>query len=151
MACGDEGAFHAVLPIFQVLGKVVTYTGPQGTGQLTKCVNQILVALNCIAMTEALAFLERTPLDVKKTVSVVGAGSASSWALNNYGPRVLKGDLSPGFRAVDMLKDIKIVLDEAEQMHLSLPGMELMKRLFETLCSAQKESLGIHGLIKLYK
>lgn len=151
MAGGDEDTFHRVLPVFELMGKSIAHTGPQGTGQLTKCVNQILVALNVISITEALAFLERTPLEVKKTLDVLGSGAAASWALNNYGPRVIKGDLQPGFRAGDMLKDIKIVLSEAKAMHLQMPGMELMKELFEALCAVQKESLGIHALIRLYR
>ena len=151
MAGGEESAFHRVLPVFQAIGRNIAHTGPIGTGQLTKCVNQILVALNVAAVTEAIAFLQRSGLDVQKTFDLLASGAAGSWALSNYGPRVLRGDLKPGFRAVDMLKDIKIVLAEADRMKLQLPGVELMRELYEALCAIQEESLGNHGLISLYK
>lgn len=151
MAGGDEDVFQKVLPAFEVLGKKIAHTGPVGTGQLTKCVNQILVALNLGAMTEAFAFLERSPLNFQKTVDLLSSGAAGSWALSNYGPRVMRGDLKPGFRAADMLKDIRIVLAEADKMNLQLPGIELMKDMYQSLCAIQKESLGNHGLIEVYK
>ncbi len=151
MAGGDEDTFRKVLPALEVMGKKIAHTGPVGTGQLTKCVNQILVALNLGAMTEAFAFLQRSPLSSRKTVDLLSSGAAGSWALSNYGPRVMSGDLKPGFRAVDMLKDIKIVLSEAEKMNLQLPGIELMKDMYQSLCAIQKESLGNHALIEVYK
>ena len=153
MAGGDETSFARLLPAFEAMGKNISHTGPVGSGQLCKCVNQILVALNIAAMSEAFAFLDRTPLDAGRTFDLLSSGAAGSWALSNYGPRVLKGDFKPGFRAVDMLKDIKIVLNEAEKMHLQLPATELMRHLFGALVATEKtgESLGNHALRKLYQ
>lgn len=149
MGGGDEKAFREVKPFFRAVGKNIVYTGPQGSGQLTKCVNQILVAINVAAMSEALVFAQRAPIDMEKTLDSVSKGAAGSWALSNYGPRVLKGDLKPGFRAQDMLKDLRIVLNEARALGISLPVTALAEELFEKLCETHTE-VGNHGLIKIY-
>ncbi len=68
----------------------------------------------------------------------------------NYAPRVLKGDLKPGFFAKHMLKDLKIVLDESRALGLSLPAANLMKELYQSLVDGPGAELGNHALIELY-
>ena len=60
----------------------------------------------------------------------VGSGAAGSWALQNYGPRILRGDFEPGFFVEHFLKDLAIALDEARRMGLSLPGLALAEQLY---------------------
>ncbi len=105
----SDGVFHHPL-------------GPVGAGQTVKACNQILCGLNLLAMVEAFAFAKKSGVDLEKMLEVTTRGAAGSWALSNYGPRLIKGDLSPGFTVRFQQKDLRIVLEEAEKMALPLPG-----------------------------
>lgn len=152
MVGGAATAFESIAPLLAVLGSQIIYTGASGTGQKTKCINQIVVALTVLAMTEGLYLAEQAGLDLAQTLSIIRGGAAGSWALENYAPRVLAGDLAPGFRARDMLKDLGYVTDLAKSTNTHLPGLDLTKKLYEALVNSEIDStLGNHALIKHYR
>src|SRR5579872_2304920 len=91
MVGGDQSAFDRVEPVLKVLGQTITYCGPSGTGQLTKLVNQILVSVTNLAVSEALTFARRNGLDEQKTLAAVSGGAAGSWQLTNLGPKMIAG------------------------------------------------------------
>ena len=97
MAGGEQEVFDRCLPVFEALGKSVTLMGPSGMGQITKLVNQVLVAGTCSAVAEALVFAAAHGADLLKTIEAVGGGAAASWQLANLGPRMVNGDFAPGF------------------------------------------------------
>ncbi len=131
MVGGDRAGFEASLPILQVLGEKIVWQGVAGTGQHTKMVNQILIASNMVGVCEGLLYGERAGLDPECVLESVGGGAAASWSLQNLAPRILKKDFSPGFYVEHFIKDMEIALVEAERMQLSLPGLELARRLYE--------------------
>ena len=151
MVGGKKPVFEKALPYLMALGNTVSYTGPSGNGQRTKCVNQMMVALTVTAMTEGLAFAAQSGLDLQTTLDVVSAGAAGSWSLSNYAPRLLSGDRAPGFYAADMLKDLRIALQEASDLSLSVPGTALCAELYTALLSSGETELGNHALISLYE
>lgn len=154
MVGGDEGTLNRIRHICATMGKNIVHVGPIGAGQLTKCVNQIACAIAIGAMSEALLFAEQSGLDVQKTFEIIRSGAAGSWALDNYGPRLLRGDLKPGFHAKNMLKDIRIVLSECEATNIPLPLTGLIRELYTALIStegARADELGNHALIALYR
>ncbi len=161
---GDVGARNATLtvmcgglneavakarPILECIGTKIVHVGSAGAGQRTKAVNQIAVALGIVAMTEALHFAQAQGLDVTKTLDILQGGAAGSWALSNYAPRILRGDLAPGFAASHMLKDLKIALGEALPL-CDLPGTSTTAELFERLVECHP-GVGNHALIEAYK
>ena len=150
MVGGEPSAFEIALPILEGVGKKIVHLGPVGAGQRTKCVNQIAVAIGVAAMTEAMVFARDSGLDVAQVVDVIGSGAAGSWALQNYAPRVLRGELGPGFYAKHMLKDLRIAGREAEGANTSLPVTGLVRELFTALCAGEGANLGNHALIALY-
>lgn len=150
MVGGEVGAFDTALPIFEAVGKKIVHLGPAGAGQRTKCVNQIAVAIGVAAMTEAMVFAREGGLDVAQVLDVIGSGAAGSWALQNYAPRVLRGELGPGFYAKHMLKDLRIVGREAEGSNTSLPVTGLVRELYTALCAGEGANLGNHALVALY-
>ena len=151
MAGGSAKDFCLARPLFDAIGSAVTLCGPLGSGQMTKCVNQVVVALNVAAMTEGLAFAHEAGLDMETTLEVITKGAAGSWSLDNYAPRLIQNDLKPGFYAAHMLKDLRIALDEAERFGLPLPASSLVKELYTALCTKGGERLGNHALIALYE
>jgi 3-hydroxyisobutyrate dehydrogenase len=105
-------------------------------------VNQIAIASGMIALCEALLYGHRAGLDLEQTIATIESGAAGSWSLSNYGPRILKGDLEPGFKIDHFVKDLGIALAEARRMKLSLPGTALAEQLY---IAAQGQDLGQKG------
>ena len=106
MVGGAQKDFDFAQPVFAAMGKTIVLQGAPGTGQLCKLANQIGIASGMIAMAEALAFARATGLDLETTLRSISGGGASSWALLNLAPRVLKGDFAPGFYVKHFVKDI---------------------------------------------
>ncbi|MHB1341693.1 MAG: NAD(P)-dependent oxidoreductase [Coriobacteriia bacterium] len=150
MVGGDAGAFERALPVFHILGPTVTHMGEAGAGQHTKMANQIAIAGTMLGVVEALAYARGAGLDPSLVHSAISAGSAGSWTMNNLGPRILSGDLDPGFFVKHFIKDLRIALDEAQASGLDLPGLALAKQLYERLADEGGADLGTQALWLLY-
>ena len=150
MVGGDRGAFDAVKPIFELLGRTIRYFGPAGSGQYAKMANQIAIASNMMGVCEAVAYAKRAGLDPAEVVETISGGAAGSWSLSNLAPRMLRGDYAPGFFIKHFIKDMGIALASAKEMHLDLPGLKLAKRLYDELSSRGMEDSGTQALIRWY-
>lgn len=150
MVGGDASAYESALPLFEVMGKTVTHMGPAGTGQHTKMANQIAIAGTMLGVVESLAYAKGQGLDPALVHSAISAGSAGSWSMSNLGPRILGGDLDPGFYVKHFVKDLRIALAEAETAGIELPGLDLAKRLYERLAEEGGAELGTQALWQLY-
>ena len=142
MVGGAEEAFERARPLLEVLGRIVTLQGGTGSGQHTKMMNQIAIASGMIGVCEALLYAHRAGLDVEQALETIKDGAAGSWSLSNYGPRLLRGDLEPGFKIEHFLKDLGIALSEARRMNLALPGTALAEQLY---VAAASHGLGHEG------
>lgn len=130
MVGGEKSVYDECLPLFEVMGKSVTYIGGNGDGQICKAVNQILVGTAMLGVAEALVFASKSGVDVAKVHQAVSGGAAGSWQLTNNGGRVLKGDLSPGFKIKDYLKDLGIIMDTAAVNIIPLPATSLVLQMY---------------------
>jgi 3-hydroxyisobutyrate dehydrogenase len=148
MVGGDRDVFEKVLPLFQLMGKTISYMGGPGCGQHTKLANQITIASTMIGVVEALQYAFKSGLDPDAVIDVIGTGAAGSWSLNNLGRRIVKNDFEPGFFIKHFIKDMGIALDEARRMQLNLPGLELASKFYK---SAADMGLGDQGTQALYK
>jgi 3-hydroxyisobutyrate dehydrogenase len=142
MVGGSKKVFDENLSILEVLGKKITYMGLNGMGQTTKLCNQVICALNIQAVSEGLILGAKAGLDLKKLLEVVTAGAASSWMLSNLGPKMLEGDLRPGFKIRHQQKDLRLVLSFAEELKLPLPGTSLVQQMLRIV---EAEELGEKG------
>ena len=147
MVGGDERAFARVEPLLRQMGKTITHCGPSGAGQLTKLVNQILVGVNLLAVSEALTFAKKNGLDLAKTIAAVGGGAASSWQLLNLGPKIAAADYRPGFMIDLMQKDLRLILGAANASSTPVPAASLLHQLFN---AAQADEHGRDGTQALY-
>lgn len=147
MVGGDGEVLEKVGPVLAAMGKNIVHCGPIGAGQTVKACNQILAGINLLAMVEALAFAKKAGVDLEKMLQVTTRGAATSWALENYAPRILKGDLNPGFSVQFQQKDLRIVLTEAERMNLPLVGTALVNQLLRSVQAYGGNELGTHALI----
>lgn len=151
MAGGNEADFEAVKPLFDIMGTNNVYQGPAGSGQHTKMCNQIAIASNMIGVAEAIVYAEKSGLDPKKVLQTISTGAAGSWSLSNLAPRMIKGDVEPGFYIKHFIKDMNIALEEAERMGMEAPGLSLAKSLYEQLAEAGEELSGTQALYKYWK
>jgi 3-hydroxyisobutyrate dehydrogenase len=149
MAGGDDADFQRAMPLFEALGKTIAHIGPSGSGQACKLANQIAVALNNLGVSEALVFAAGQGIDLERTRQVIAGGAGSSWAMQNYAPKMLAGDFRPGFMVDLQQKDLRLALDAAYDAHLALPGLGLAHELYTALQAAGEGREGNHALIKV--
>jgi len=142
MVGGPREVFEECLPIFEVLGKKITYMGPTGMGQTAKLCNQVICALNIQAVCEGLMLGARAGLDLRKLLEAVSAGAASSWMLTNLGPKMIERDFKPGFKIRHQQKDLRLALELAAELNLPLPGTALVQQILRI---AEAEGLGEEG------
>lgn len=149
MVGGEKEVFEKVSPLFKLMGTSVNLLGAAGAGQHTKMSNQIAIASNMIGVCEAMVYAKRAGLDPEKVLMTIGGGAAASWSLSNLAPRMIKGDFEPGFYVKHFVKDMKIALEEAENMGIKLLGLELAKSLYDELVEDKKENKGTQVLYQL--
>ena len=129
----------------------ITHMGPSGMGQTTKLVNQVLVVGNMNAVAEAMVFAAASGADLEATIEAVKGGAAGSWQLQNLGPRLIKGDFAPGFMVRLQQKDLRLILEAAREMHLSLPATGLIHQLFASLEASGEGDEGTQALVKVHE
>jgi 3-hydroxyisobutyrate dehydrogenase len=148
MIGGGDADVQRAMPLFSALGKTIVHIGDHGAGQACKLANQIAVALNNLGVSEALVFAASQGIDLEKTRQVIAGGAGSSWAMQNYAPKMLAGDFRPGFMVDLQQKDLRLVLDNAIADHISLPGAALVHELYNAL---QRDGGGREGNLALIK
>jgi 3-hydroxyisobutyrate dehydrogenase len=147
MIGGDKETVDRLRSLFECMGKTIIHQGPAGAGQHTKMVNQILIATLMIGVCEALLYGHKAGLDLATVLESVSGGAAGSWSLSNYAPRILKGNLDPGFMVEHFIKDMGIALAESKRMNLALPGLALAEQLYLALKAQGHGRKGTHSLI----
>jgi len=133
MVGGDASALEKVMPVFQAMGKTVTHVGDAGAGQVAKAANQIMVAAQMVAMGELLVFAKKAGVDPRKVVDAIKGGAAQCWTLDVKPPRLFDGNRSPGFKAHMQLKDLKIILDTAQEYNIPVSGTMANTKLFQQM------------------
>jgi 2-hydroxy-3-oxopropionate reductase len=121
MAGGPSDVFDRVRPFLERMGKNITLIGDHGAGQTAKVANQIIVALTIEAVGEALLFASRAGADPAKVRQALMGGFASSKILEVHGERMIHRKFQPGFRVGLHRKDLRLALDGARSLNLSLP------------------------------
>lgn len=148
MVGGEPVDFERAMPILQAYGKTITHVGAQGAGQMAKLVNQILVVVNQLAASEALLFAQAGGLDLSKTIDAVKGGAAGSWMLANRGPQMIVRDFRPGFTIDLQQKDLRLVLEAADEMGIPLIATGMVFQMYRTLQAQGLGGDGNHGLVK---
>jgi 2-hydroxy-3-oxopropionate reductase len=159
---GEKGAIEATLsimvggrqevvercrPLFEAMGKKLVYCGENGQGQMVKLCNQIAIASNLVAAAEAVAFAKKAGVDPLTMVEAVGAGAAGSWVINVLGPKMAQHDFAPGFMVKLQQKDLRLVMQAASELGVSLPGAMLANQLFTSVEAVGGGDLGTQSLV----
>lgn len=131
MVGGDESAFDAAKPLFEIMGQNITLVGDNGAGQICKVANQIIVALNIEAVSEALVFASKAGADPARVREALMGGFANSKILEVHGERMIKGTFDPGFKIALHQKDLNLAITGAEALGVSLPSTVMAQKLFD--------------------
>ncbi|HLF71151.1 MAG TPA: 2-hydroxy-3-oxopropionate reductase [Dehalococcoidia bacterium] len=148
MVGGKREVFERVRPLFEALGKTITYCGPHGAGQTTKLCNQVAVAVTNMAVCEALVLAKKAGVAPKTMLEAIGGGAASSWQLLNLGPKMIDGDFRPGFKVWHQQKDLRLALEVARDNALPLPATALVAQLFASIEADGLRDEGTQALVK---
>lgn len=148
MVGGAEDQLARAMPFLEVVGSTITHVGPQGAGQLAKAVNQILVVVTQLGVSEALLLAEAGGLDLRATLDAVSGGAAGSWMLSNRGPQMIERDWTPGFTIDLQQKDLRIVLETADSLGVPVPGTAMVFQLYRALQQRGLGSEGNHALVR---
>jgi 3-hydroxyisobutyrate dehydrogenase len=148
MVGGDAADLERVMPFLEAVGTTITHVGPLGAGQLVKAVNQILVVVTQLGVSEALLFAQAGGLDLDATLRAVSGGAAGSWMLANRGPQMIVRDWSPGFTIDLQQKDLRIVLDTADALGVPVLGTSLVFQLYRSLQERGLGDEGNHALVR---
>lgn len=151
MCGGTKEGYDQVFPILRVFASDVEWFGSAGAGQKTKMSNQILIASIMIGTVESLLYAERANLDLKKVITLLSNGAASSWSLSQLGHRMVNEDWEPGFLIKHFIKDIGIALADASQMGLKLRGLELASQFYKEAQKMNFEEKGTQALFQVLR
>jgi 3-hydroxyisobutyrate dehydrogenase len=151
MMGGPKDMVEKVRPVMEAMGRAVTYCGPLGSGQMTKLANQVMVIHTIMSISEGLAFAEKAGLDLDTTWQVTSAGAAGSHSLKVLGRKIVDGDLKPAFMVDLQMKDLRLVLECADQLKLPLPGVALAKQLLGVLQAKGRGKDGTQALVDVIR
>jgi 3-hydroxyisobutyrate dehydrogenase-like beta-hydroxyacid dehydrogenase len=149
MAGGSTDAVERVRPFMEAYSASIVHVGTDaGSGQMVKAVNQALVVLNQLAASEALMLADAAGLDLRKTLAAVEGGAAGSWMLSNRGPQMIERDWRPGFTIDLQQKDLRLVLEAADEVGAVMPGVSLVYQMYRSLQERGLGGDGNHALVK---
>jgi len=151
MMGGPKEAFEKVRPVMEVMGKAVIHCGPLGAGQMTKLVNQVMVIHTIMSISEGLAFAEKAGLDLETTWQVTSAGAAGSHSLKVLGRKIIDGDLKPAFMVDLQQKDLRLVMELADELKQPLPGVALAKQLLGALQAQGRGRDGTQAMVDIIR
>ena len=139
MCGGDEALFNECVPILKRMGADVVYCGEAGAGNTTKLANQVIVAVNIAAVSEALMLAKRAGVDPNRVYDAIRGGLAGSTVLNAKGTMMLANNTKPGFKIDLHIKDLKNAMDTA---HAKGAPMPLTATVMEMLQNLHKDGMG---------
>jgi len=151
MVGGPKDTFEQVKDILAVMGGSVTRVGEIGSGNTTKLANQIIVALNIAAMSEAMVLATKAGVDPERVFEAIKGGLAGSTVLNAKMPLVLAGNFKPGFRIELHIKDLANALDTAHAVGVPVPLSSVVMEAMQALKVDGKGGDDHGGIVQFYE
>jgi 2-hydroxy-3-oxopropionate reductase len=151
MVGGPEEVFEKIKPILEVMGGSVTLVGEIGSGNMTKLANQIIVALNIAAVSEAMVLATKSGVDPEKVFQAIRGGLAGSTVLEAKMPLILDGNFKPGFRIELHIKDLANALDTAHALGVPIPLSSVVMEEMQALRADGKSDDDHGGLVQFYE
>jgi 2-hydroxy-3-oxopropionate reductase len=151
MVGGKKKVFEQVEDILKTMGASVVLVGDIGSGNMTKLANQIIVALNIAAMSEAMVLATKAGVEPEKVYRAIRGGLAGSAVLDAKVPMVLDGNFKPGFRIELHIKDMQNALDTAHEVGVPVPLSSGVMEIMQALKVDGKGGNDHSGIIQFYE
>lgn len=151
MVGGESADFQRALPLFEAMGKTIVHVGGPGAGQTVKACNQIVVAINYAAVSEALVLGAKAGVDPDKIVQVLSGGLAASRVMELKGKSMVEHNFAPGFRIDLHRKDLNIAMATARDNSVPIPVSAVVGQLFESLAAHGRGDLDHSALLTVYE
>ncbi len=135
MIGGEVEDVEKATPVLEAMGKSISHVGPIGAGQITKAINQIVIAATYWGVAEGISLGLKAGLDVEKVVQAIEGGAAGSWILSNRSNNMIKNDYPLGFRVRLHRKDLNIALNLARELGVMLPVSAFVEQAETSLMS----------------
>jgi 2-hydroxy-3-oxopropionate reductase len=148
MVGASQAGFDRAKPLFDLMGKNITLVGGNGAGQVTKVANQIIVALNIEAVSEALVFASKAGADPAKVRAALMGGFANSRILEVHAERMINRTFNPGFRIELHQKDLNLALQSAKELGVALPNTASAQQLFSACAAMGGKGWDHSGLVQ---
>ena len=146
MVGGKQEVFDQSYDLLKIMGANVVLTGDIGAGGVTKLANQIIVAANIEGLSEALVLVQRAGVDPEKVFNAIRGGLAGSAVMEAKGPMMLDRNFRAGFRVRLHQKDLRNVLQTAQELNVPLPVTGLVQQMLGALVN-KGESEADHSAI----
>ena len=151
MVGGEAVAVERARPVLEAMGKRITHFGPAGNGQATKLCNQIMVAVNLLAVCETMTFARKNGLDLNLVHQALTGGAANSWALEVLGKKMIDRDFKPAFMVKLQQKDLRLVLDAASRSQTPVPTASLANQMFAAVEADGGGDDGTQSLVRIFE
>jgi 2-hydroxy-3-oxopropionate reductase len=151
MVGGDKASFDKIKPILEKMGSSVVLVGEVGAGNVTKLANQIVVALNIAAVSEAFVLATKAGVNPQSVFDAIKGGLAGSTVMNAKVPMILDGNFKPGFRVELHIKDLQNALDTAHDLNVPIP---LTASVMETLQALKVDGMALNdhsAIVRFYE
>jgi 2-hydroxy-3-oxopropionate reductase len=151
MVGGPQETFDACHDVMKAMAGSVVRTGDIGAGNVTKLANQIIVALNIAAMSEALVLATKAGVEPELVFKAIRGGLAGSTVLDAKAPLVLDRKFAPGFRINLHIKDLANVLDTSHELGVPLPLTAVVMEMMQALKTAGLGEMDHCSLVQHYE
>ncbi len=133
MVGGDKAVFEKVYDILMVMGASAVHCGTIGAGNTTKLANQVVVALNIAAVSEAFMLATKAGVDPQLVFDAIKGGLAGSTVMNAKAPMIMDGNFKPGFKIDLHIKDLNNALETGHSVGAPLPLTAAVMEMMQTL------------------
>lgn len=148
---GEKTAFERCRPVLETIAKKVFHVGPCGSGSFLKLVTNLVMGLNGVVLAEGLTLARRAGLDPAQTVEILSHGAAASKILEVRGPLMAEGRFDPLMKIDLFLKDIRLILESAQALHVPLPLTGTMQQLYTAAFAAGQAKDDLAGIVRVFE
>lgn len=148
---GDRTAFERCRSVLDAMAKRVFHVGPCGMGSYLKLVTNLIMGLNGMVLAEGLTLARAAGLDPVQTLEILRHGAAASKILDVRGPLMVEGRFDPLMKIDLFLKDIRLMLEAGQELHVPLPLTGMMQQLYTAALAGGQAKQDLSGIIRLYE
>lgn len=151
MVGGKSEVFARYESLLKTMASSVTLVGDVGAGNITKLANQMIVAVNIAAVSEAYSLAKKAGVDPERVYQAIRGGLAGSVVMDQKSEKIFKGDFTPGFRIELHIKDLQNALDTSHGVNVSSPFTSLAMEILQSLRSNGHEKDDHSGIAEWYE